>query len=204
MTDPVDPGPADAGGLGRFIAAARFAAERHARQKRKGASQHPYVNHLLAVADLLWRVGGVRDPDLLVAALLHDSVEDVGVEPGEIAVRFGPAVRDLVLEVTDDKALTRAERKAQQVVQAGRKSPGARQLKLADKICNLADLAQDPPVHWDRERRVEYLNWSAQVGAGLRGVNPDLERLFDDTLNRVRALLARDSATPESDPPDPR
>ncbi|MFM1891865.1 MAG: hypothetical protein RLZ44_942 [Pseudomonadota bacterium] len=88
-------------------------------------------------------------------------------------------IRRIVEEVTDDMRLPKAERKRLQIEHAPRLSPAARQVKLADKICNLRDVADHPPPHWPLERRQAYFDWAKQVIDGLRGVDPVLEAVFD-------------------------
>jgi guanosine-3',5'-bis(diphosphate) 3'-pyrophosphohydrolase len=172
-----------------FLKALRFAAEKHRDQRRKGAEKAPYINHPIAVTDILWRVGGVRDMNTLVAALLHDTIEDTATTQEEVRDLFGEAVLGLVLECTDDKRLPKAERKRLQVVNAPHKSPRARQIKIADKINNIVDLTNAPPEDWSLERRREYLDWTEQVINGLRGQNPELESLYDRVLAEGRRVL---------------
>lgn len=173
----------------RFMKALQFAARKHRDQRRKGGSAAPYINHLVSVTEILWRVGGVRDTDILTAAMLHDTVEDTGTTPEEIAAVFGETVRSLVMEATDDKSLPKQERKRLQIVNAPHKSPGARKIKLADKISNVTEIVQDPPKDWSYERRSEYLDWTRQVIDGLRGQNPELEAYYDATLADAKRLL---------------
>lgn len=156
-----------------------FAAQKHRDQRRKDPAHSPYINHLIEVTELLWRVGGVREPDVLIAAVLHDSIEDTRTAPHEIRDAFGQAVLDLVLEVSDDKSLPKAERKQLQVEHAPHKSQPAKQIKLADKICNVRDILLNPPPDWPPERCQEYLDWARRVVAGLRGASPALEAEFD-------------------------
>ena len=167
-----------------FLAALDFAADRHRDQRRKDARGSPYVNHLITVARLLADTGGVTDPAVLVAAVLHDTVEDVGVSFGEIEERFGREVREIVAEVTDDKSLEKSERKRLQVEHAPLMSTSAKLVKLADKIANLRDVIDRPPVGWNRHRREQYMQWSAAVVDGCRGTNPALERMFDSVLEK--------------------
>lgn len=172
--------------FGKFIAALRFASLQHRDQRRKGSSKPPYINHPIEVTEILWQVGQVRDMDTLVAALLHDTVEDTDTTPEKISELFGDTVRGLVMELTDDKSLPKAERKRLQVVNAPHKSPRARQIKLADKISNVGEITIDPPADWSHERLVEYLDWGEQVVNGLRGHNPALEARFDQVLAEGR------------------
>lgn len=175
--------------VGQLLAAARFAAERHSEQRRKGARAEPYINHPLAVADILRSIGEVEDVDVLIAAILHDTVEDTATTPAELEARFGVRVRALVEEVTDDKNLPKARRKELQIEHAPHLSVGARQIKLADKTSNVADVAFNHAPDWTLERRHEYLVWSEAVVKGLRGCNDKLEENFDRVLSMARAKL---------------
>lgn len=159
--------------------AAAFAADKHRRQRRKDAEATPYINHPLMLATILAREGGVGDPAIIAAALLHDTVEDTETTPAELEVRFGADVAGIVAEVTDDKSLPKLERKRLQIARAGHKSHGAKLVKLADKIANLRDLAAAPPTDWDQTRRADYVRWARDVVAGLRGTNSALEAAFD-------------------------
>lgn len=166
-----------------------FAARRHASQRRKGEAQEPYINHLTEVAELVALATNGRDVNLVVAAALHDTVEDTDTEPGEIASTFNDDIAALVSEVTDDKRLDKSERKRMQVVHASAKSGRAKILKLADKTSNLRSLTHSPPVEWSIERKREYLSWARAVAQGLRGANPWLEQVFDDAANELEATL---------------
>ncbi len=175
--------------IGQLLKAIRFAAEKHRNQRRKDNDHSPYINHPIQVAETLWEAGGVRDPSTLVAAVLHDTLEDTDTSPEEIRQRFGQEVLNLVLEVSDDKRLPKAERKRLQIVHAPSISPRAKNIKLADKICNIRDLIDTPPPDWPVRRQREYLRWAGKVVAGLRGANPALEELFDRELSRGQAKI---------------
>lgn len=183
--------------------AADYAARRHVGQRRKGAKQEPYVNHLAEVANLLARTLAEANPQLLAAAWLHDVLEDTcstreeyDRTKGEIETEFGPAVLQLVLEVTDDKSLPDKVRKRLQVETTAAKSRDARLLKLADKTSNVGALAVDPPVGWDEARLLAYVEWGEQVVASCRGLNAGLEKAFDAAAAgaraRIRAIDPRD------------
>ncbi|WP_298191244.1 HD domain-containing protein [Novosphingobium sp.] len=159
--------------------AAAFAADKHRRQRRKDAEATPYINHPLALATILAREGGVTDAEVIAAALLHDTVEDTETTLAELEARFGSVVAAMVAEVTDDKALPKAVRKQLQIAHAAHKSPGAKLVKLADKIANLRDIAASPPADWDQTRKAAYVRWAGEVVAGLRGTNAALEAAFD-------------------------
>ena len=176
--------------LHAVLAAANFAAQRHAHQKRKGAAGEPYINHLLDVAQLVSSALTEPDPDLVIAALLHDTIEDAGVTREEIVQRFGSDVAELVMEVTDDKSLPKAQRKRLQIENAPKKSTRAQIIKIADKIWNMRSILQSPPADWDQERKKQYFEWSRQVIAGLSLPNPVLMAEFERTFKRFDELHA--------------
>jgi guanosine-3',5'-bis(diphosphate) 3'-pyrophosphohydrolase len=172
-----------------LLRALDFAAAKHRDQRRKGSDAAPYVNHCIGVARLLAEVGGVEDLTILAAGVLHDTVEDTETTPEELEAEFGPEVRSLVMECTDDKRLPKAVRKQLQVDHAPHKSPGAKLIKIADKISNVRDVTHCPPTDWPWERLWGYLDWTEQVVAGLRGVSPALEAHYDSVLAEGRRLL---------------
>lgn len=165
--------------LGLLLRALAFAAHKHRDQRRKDAGASPYINHPIAVAEVLVEEGGVTDAAVLAAALLHDTLEDTDTSLAELRECFGERVASIVLEVSDDTSLPKAERKRLQVAGAAALSPEARLVKLADKICNLRDMADRPPAHWDLARRQDYFDWARQVIDGLRGSHARLEAVFD-------------------------
>jgi guanosine-3',5'-bis(diphosphate) 3'-pyrophosphohydrolase len=162
-----------------LLKAASFAAEKHRMQRRKDADASPYINHPLALAQILSSEGGIEDVTVLVAALLHDTVEDTKTTTEELEQEFGAEVAAVVAEVTDDKSLPKEERKRLQIVKAAHKSDAAKLVKIADKISNLRDIASSPPADWPMQRREEYFHWARQVVDNLRGVSPRLEAVFD-------------------------
>lgn len=166
-----------------ILDAATFAAQKHRNQRRKDADASPYINHPLALADILAREGGIDDARTLAAALLHDTIEDTETTVEELEARFGKRVAAIVVEVTDDKSLPKDERKRLQIAKAASKSHEAKVVKLADKISNLRDLASAPPADWLDERRMEYFQWAKEVARGLRGVNASLEAAFDEAYS---------------------
>jgi (p)ppGpp synthase/HD superfamily hydrolase len=161
------------------LKAADAAARWHVHQRRKGAAEEPYVNHLLEVASLVAEATDGKDPDLVIAALLHDAIEDQEVPRGMIAEIWGEEVAKIVEEVTDDKSLPKADRKRKQVKSAAKKSARAKLIKLADKTSNLRAITASPSKDWSVKRRLEYVEWAQQVVDGLRGTNEWLEAEFD-------------------------
>lgn len=175
--------------LKNLLQAASFSAERHVYQKRKGERAEPYINHPLEVANLLANIGMVDDVDILIAAMLHDTIEDTETTAEELTERFGSRVTGFVLELTDDKSLPKAVRKQKQIEHAPHLSPEAKQIKLADKISNILDVTNHPPADWSLELRREYIEWGVAVAKGLRGVSEKLEQFFDETVQRAKTVL---------------
>jgi GTP diphosphokinase / guanosine-3',5'-bis(diphosphate) 3'-diphosphatase len=175
--------------LARVVDAIAFAANAHRFQSRKDDPPTPYINHPVALVHLLTVEAGIDDPDVLCAAALHDYLEDCCGGEGQPTVaagrallheRFGPTVLAFVEAVTDDKTLPKQERKRLQVERAGHAPRGARLVKLADKTCNLRDIAATPPAKWSLQRRQEYFDWAKAVMDRVRGAHPRLEALFDE------------------------
>ncbi len=166
----------------RVIKAINFAAEKHRLQTRKGANALPYIIHPIGVAHSLMTLGHVRDIDIIIAALLHDTVEDTATTFGEIHENFGLRVESFLRELTDDKSLPPAERKRLQIVNAPHKSAGAAQIKLADKLYNLTDLICTPPTNWEKKRIDEYFLWAKNVVDALPWVNAPLKAAVDDQI----------------------
>ena len=172
-----------------LLSALRFAAHKHRDHRRKDPAASPYINHPIEVAELLANVGNVSDLELLQAAILHDTIEDTDTTSEELEEMFGARVRGFVDEVTDDKRLPRSERKRRQIANAAGLSPGAKQLKIADKICNVRDITRSSPRDWSLDRRREYLEWSRRVVEGCAGINLELDREFDTAFANGMAHL---------------
>jgi len=176
-----------------LLEALRFAADKHRNQRRKDAGASPYINHPIAVAAVLASEAGVTDEPTLIAALLHDTVEDTKTSLEELRKQFGAEVADLVGEVSDDKSLEKQVRKQLQVDHAAAASVKAKRIKIADKICNVRDVGQHPPAAWPLDRRSEYLDWADRVVAGCRGSESVLGELFDRALLEARTQLGVDA-----------
>ena len=180
--------------IAAILDAALFAAQKHSTQRRKDADASPYINHPLALARVLATLGEVTDPVVLGAALLHDTVEDTKTTFSEIEARFGAEIANVVREVTDDKELEPQIRKRLQIETAAAKSPRAKLVKLADKVCNLQDILACPPADWPGTRKLDYFEWAARVVDGLRGSNDALEDEFDRLLAQGRGEFGEAAA----------
>jgi guanosine-3',5'-bis(diphosphate) 3'-pyrophosphohydrolase len=166
--------------LGPVLKALAFAAEKHRDQRRKDREASPYINHPIDLAHILVNEAGITDSVVVIAAILHDTVEDTATTPAELAAEFGPEIAAIVAEVTDDKTLPKEERKRRQEIEAPHASFRAQQVKLADKISNLRDLTRSPPAKWHLERKRDYFDWAKRVVDGVRGRHARLEALFDE------------------------
>ena len=171
--------------FGEILDALQFAAHKHRDQRRKDPQASPYINHPIALADVLVNEAGVTDTEVLCAALLHDTVEDTDTTHEELVDAFGSRIARIVAEVTDDAALPKAERKRRQIEHAPHLSREAKLVKLADKIVNLRDVAERPPAKWDLQRRREYFEWAKAVIDGLRGTDARLEAAFDAAYEKM-------------------
>ena len=172
------------------LRAADAAARWHVHHRRKGSAEEPYINHLLEVASLVAEATSGKDPSLVIAALLHDAIEDQEVPQELIAREFGQRVANLVKEVTDDKTLPKEVRKQTQIETAPTKSKDAKIIKLADKTSNLRDITLSPAPTWSVRRRLEYIDWAKKVVAGLRGASPWLEKQFDRAAKDAEQSVA--------------
>ena len=165
--------------------ALRFAADKHSEQRRKGSRAEPYVNHLIEVIWLLSDFAGITDPILLSAAALHDVVEDTPATLAELERDFGAAITRIVADVTDDKSLSKGERKEQQVIRVAKATPDVKLLKLADHAGNVATL----PDLWTVERRWEYLEWSERVTRHCLGIRIKLDAEYHRRYRIAQKIL---------------
>jgi guanosine-3',5'-bis(diphosphate) 3'-pyrophosphohydrolase len=170
--------------LKKLVKTLAFATQKHRHQRRKDIEASPYINHPITLVDILVNEGEVTDLDTLIAALLHDTIEDTDTTVEEIEVEFGPLIAELVMEVTDDGSLPQHERKALQVKHAPNLTYKAKLVKLADKIANLRDIDRCHPAGWTLERSQAYFDWAKDVIDGLRGTHGDLEAIFDEIYEK--------------------
>lgn len=171
-----------------LIDAILYAASSHAGQLRKDCVT-PYINHPIEVMHLLVYTGGIEDHEILMAAVLHDVIEDTSVTAEDIAERFGKNVASVVLELTDDVTLPKEERKRLQLQNAGKLSHAARLIRISDKICNVYDMLYAPPGNWDLKRRKEYIEWANAVVKKIPGTNDGLESHFEELIEESFRFL---------------
>jgi guanosine-3',5'-bis(diphosphate) 3'-pyrophosphohydrolase len=167
-----------------LLKALAFAAHKHKDQRRRDIDASPYINHPISLADILCNEAHISDIETICGALLHDTVEDTETTAEELEDAFGKSIRDIVMEVTDDKGLSKASRKQAQIDHAAHISDKAKLVKLADKISNLRDVLNNAPADWSLERRQEYFDWARNVIDQLRGTHHGLEDLFDEVYTK--------------------
>ncbi len=165
--------------LKMLLKALTFAAHKHKDQRRRDVDASPYINHPISLAGILCNEAHVTDIETICSALLHDTVEDTETTAAELEQAFGKSIRDIVMDVTDDKRLPKPARKQAQIDHAANISDKAKLVKLADKISNLRDVIDNAPTDWTLQRRQDYFDWAGNVIDQVRGVHPGLEALFD-------------------------
>jgi len=169
--------------------AALFAAHAHGGQMRADKGD-PYLVHLAEVAAICAELDPF-DPVLVTAAWLHDTVEDTDVTEADVRARFGNAVADLVMDVTDPPDLKGNMRRQRQIAHTTASGPRVKRLKLADKTSNVEELIGLPPARFDAKANARYLDWSRRVVDVCRGLEPALEARFDASAARLEAEIAR-------------
>ena len=169
------------------LKATQFAALKHHDQRRKDGKT-PYIIHPISVAMILAEIGGIDDPEILSAALLHDTIEDTDTSAHELDEKFGSRVRIIVEELTDNNLLTFSQRKQMQIDNAPYLSKDATLVKIADKISNVSDVIKTPPPEWNQKRCTEYVDWAEAVINNCQKVNQDLENYFFELLTEYRKL----------------
>lgn len=168
----------------RLLQALDFAAERHSAQRRKGPDAAPYVNHLIEVATLVANVGQIEDVEVLIAAVLHDVLEDTPTTADEVSERFGPRVCSFVQALSDDKSLPRQRRRELTLQELPAMDALVKVIKLADLSSNIKFL----PSTWSDARKLEYLEWSEHAATIC---SPECQALAELYWQRARATRAR-------------
>lgn len=171
-----------------YFEALEFAAWKHRFQKRKGARGIPYINHPIEVSSLIIKKLQEPPPELVMAAILHDTLEDTDTTPEELAEKFGEKVLHLVEEVSDDMHLPSKQRKQLQVEHAGALSMEARAIKIADKTCNIRDIVISK-MQWPKVMKVNYIRWAIEVIQQISASHPPLEAEFIQVLQFASAKL---------------
>jgi len=145
-----------------LITAVQFASQKHKNQRRKNKDNEPYVNHVIGTCKIA-SDSGVVDTNILCACLLHDTIEDTCTSIEELESLFGVIIKDMVLEVSDDKKLSKSERKNSQIEKSLKMTYGAKCVKLADKIYNLKDMDLNPPESWSNEYIIGSCIWMKTI-----------------------------------------
>lgn len=163
-----------------LLEAASFAARAHRHQLRKDG-QTPYVAHPFRVCLIVRHVFGIDEPDLLTAALLHDTIEDTTTDFDDIEERFGTKVAGCVAALTKDMRLPEAEREEAYIDALAVAEPAVKIAKLADIFDNLTDSR-----HLSNQSRQRTIERTRKYLAALDRNLPDIAR---QPLAIVRQLL---------------
>ena len=163
-----------------FMAKALYFATLAHEQQRRKTGDVPYIKHPIGVANYAINAK-VQNPNVIVACYLHDVVEDTFVTIEDIEEHFGPKIAKFVAEVTDDKNLSKVERKKGQIEHSKHISKEAKIVKLCDKLYNLKDLVRNPI--WEPERVQGYFVWSYIIVNNMRETNKCLEDQLDEVFN---------------------
>jgi hypothetical protein len=164
-----------------------FSERAHAGQSRKYTGE-PYATHPAAVASMVAHLPGATE-EMVVAAYLHDTIEDTGAKPEEIEAAFGPKVRKLTEELTnpsskgENKPLPRAERRAMDREHLAHVSPEAKRIKLMDRLHNLMGAKNSPK---DYALTLLAPETRALVSA-LGDVDPESKKRVLDEVDRMEA-----------------
>ena len=165
---------------GRIRAAFEVAARAHESQKRRDGS--PYVTHAAAAARIVARMG--LDEDSIVAALLHDTIEDTGVTHEDIAKQFGPSAADIVEGVTKLTRVNYTSREEEQMenlrkmLLAMSKDIRVILIKLADRLHNMRTMDYQTPEK-QRLKSLETMEIYAPIAhrLGIQRIKWELEDL---------------------------
>lgn len=171
-------------GAEEILKAVRYTAKKHQTQTRANAKKTPYLIHLLAVADQVMRIGQCYEESVIIAALLHDSIENTDITYEEIEKVFGLKVASYVKELTEDPKLPLKERKKLQIVHAFHQSKEVALVKMSDKLHNLNTLMTDPPEGWTEKRIDDYFLWAQAVVDNLPASNNPLKEELHKTIEK--------------------
>lgn len=160
--------------------AIKFASLHHASQKRKSTGE-PYVNHLIEVVQLIQRYESSSDENTMIAAALHDILEDTEVTSIGLKYLFGSEVSKIVQELTCNSANNSDDKKIALMNQISIGSNAAQSIKLADVISNVSSI----PSQWSLERKLAYIEWCKKVA---KVCSSSSKRLYDQFNLKVQLV----------------
>jgi (p)ppGpp synthase/HD superfamily hydrolase len=145
----------------------------------------PYILHPLEAMNILAR-HGVRDVEVLAAAVLHDVVEDCDVDIGDVQERFHRRVAEIVSALTKDPSAPATGRTREALERVRRGPPGARAVKMADRLSNVRDLES---IGWTPEKAAAYLREALEIADAGAEELPSLAAVLRRAVDEKRALL---------------
>jgi guanosine-3',5'-bis(diphosphate) 3'-pyrophosphohydrolase len=165
---------------GQLLEAVSFAARSHRNQNRKDG-RTPYVAHVFRVCLIVRHVFGIDDPRALMAAALHDTIEDTTTDFDDLAETFGREVADWAAALCKDKRRPDDDREAEYVARLSAAPWQVKVCKLADVFDNLLDSRHLSAEQRDRTRKRSRMYLDAlgrQLPAEARAAYEKVERLF--------------------------
>ena len=180
------------------VSANYFAAIAHKTQFRKNTERSPYILHPLQVQDLLSRAG-VTNPHILAAAVMHDVLEDTKVTADQMREQFGDEITNYVLECSDDKTKSKADRKITQLEHLSHISDGAALIKMADKYSNTCELMTDPPTNWSLKETRGYICWAFACVNKRRGINEYMDNVLRSSFRDLFKFYEIDNLVDDND-----
>jgi (p)ppGpp synthase/HD superfamily hydrolase len=183
------PPPIQEGETAVILAALQFSVQKHLRQMSKESDNGTYLDQRIAVTDVLSRIGHVTDITILTAAILHYVFDDTQTLKLELDQHFGPKVRYLVQELSENKNSSEPNRMRVQLKRASTLSFPAKNILLAEKICNMQSISSNNPADWSLERKCEYMTQLAQIATSCRGANPYLDQYFNELIEARMEMI---------------
>lgn len=172
--------------------AKKFAEKAHAGQFLKNADAFPFTEHLRRVAALVEGFGGTEEE--IAAAWLHDVVEDTNVTIEDIRKEFGGSMAEIVDGLTDPVHFSEHPHRIRKAWQAKRildKNASVKKIKIADQTVNSQMMSSDPPVGWDTEQRLEYIEGARLIVLNCDGVSDELRAIFERTYQEALRFLRK-------------
>ena len=166
--------------------AENFAITAHAGQFLRNVSKEPFIMHPRRVVALVKESGGTAEE--IAAAWLHDVVEDTKVTLDQIKEQFGGLIADMVDGLTDPPHFAgnpNKIRKAWQAERVVKKSASVKRIKIADQTVNTQLMGFDPPVDYDVNARLEYIEGARLIALNCAGVDKNLDKVFNDAYQNA-------------------
>lgn len=167
--------------------ARELATEKHAHLHLYNAAKTPAIHHIAEVASLVEEHGG--DENMIVAAWLHDIVEDTNVQIDDIEKWFGKDIGEIVLGLTDPKEFSNMplrDRKCAQTMRLKGHPNSVKLIKICDQLSNVRRVVNDPPIDWENSKKWDYVWGAKQVVDICKGISHELDKKFEDAFEKAK------------------